>query len=89
MDLDEGLLKAQEELAKLNLDLFELKSSNKELTELAEQQKAQCKFLHAELDISFMKRKFKDENDKFEFNVVKLNLLNIIDKLKLQIDKEK
>ena len=36
-----------------------------------------------------MKKKFKDENDKFEFNVVKLNLLNIIDKLKLQIDKEK
>ena len=36
-----------------------------------------------------MKKKFKDENDKFEFNVVKLNLLNIIDKLKLQIDREK
>ena len=36
-----------------------------------------------------MKKKFKDENDKFEFNVVKLNLLNIIAKLKLQIDKEK
>lgn len=36
-----------------------------------------------------MKKKFKNENDKFEFNVVKLNLLSIIDKLKMQIDKEK
>jgi hypothetical protein len=49
----------------------------------------QCKLLEAELDIERMKKKFKNENDKFEFNVVKLNLLNIIDKLKMQIDKEK
>lgn len=36
-----------------------------------------------------MKRQFRNENDKFEYNVVKLNLLGIIDKLKTQIDKEK
>lgn len=36
-----------------------------------------------------MKKKFKNENDRFEYNVVKYNLLNIIDKLKMQIDKEK
>jgi len=36
-----------------------------------------------------MKKKFSNENEKFEYNVVKLNLLNIIDKLKMQVDKEK
>lgn len=36
-----------------------------------------------------LKKRFKDENDKFEFNVAKLNLLNIIDKLKLRVDREK
>ena len=36
-----------------------------------------------------MKKKFKNENDKFQFNVTKLNLLNIIDKLKMQVDIEK
>lgn len=54
-----------------------------------EHYRAQCRFLEAELDIERMKKKFKNENDKFEYNVVKLNLLTIIDKLKMQIDKYK
>ena len=87
--LDDIVLKAQEEIAGLSISLFELKDRNKDLVEETEHQKAQIKFLEAELDVACLKRKFKDENDKFEFNVVKLNLLNIIDKLKLQIDHEK
>jgi hypothetical protein len=39
--------------------------------------------------VAALKGRFKDQNDRFEYNVAKLNLLNIIDKLKLRVDREK
>jgi hypothetical protein len=49
IELDEVILKAQGEIAKLNLCLFEMKSSNRELLAEREHKKAECKFLEAEL----------------------------------------
>lgn len=65
LELDEMILKAQEEIASLNLALFELKGTNKELIEEAEQHKAESLFLQAELDIRDIKKRFKDQNDNF------------------------
>ena len=62
---------------------------NKDLLEENEKKKAECKFLETEIEIAELKKKIKNENDKFEFNLIKLNLLNIVDKLKLQVDREK
>ena len=45
LELDEVILRDQEEIARLNLSLFDLKVSNKELLEEVEHKRAQCKFL--------------------------------------------
>lgn len=60
LDLDEAILRAQDEIARLNLALFEKKAANKELTEQVEQKQAECKFRETELKIAEMKTKFKD-----------------------------
>lgn len=73
----------------MNVTVFELRSANRDLVEEAAHEKAKCQFLGNELEIEAMKKKIKNENDKFEFNLVKLNLLTIIDKLKLRVDHEK
>lgn len=49
INVDEAILRAQDEIAKQNLALFELKASNRDLTSEVEQKSAQCKFLQAEL----------------------------------------